>query len=153
MSAPIDRPLTGTDRNGNVWSRWFEGLYKAEARKFKLVDGLTSDDAQQVLSARTIDAVYGPVTWAAVVPTAKLEAEHRAVYLPREDYPGQMQQVGCRCGYRPKTPNRRGSTMFAGYRAHASKLGLKDDDREAVYASGEFAGLTWEQRAAREKTR
>lgn len=83
--------------------------------------------------------------------TTTTETEHRPVYLPREDYPGQIGQIGCACGHRPAKPAQSMNAMDASYRAHARKVnGAPVTAATITYLSGPFAGMTWEQRAAAE---
>jgi hypothetical protein len=154
MTTTSSHPLTGIDRNGNTWKLWFEGLYKA-ASLTKMVNSpaMSRDEAQQVLTGPSIDALYGPVAWDAAIPMEVLLERHFPVLLPREDYPGKMQQVGCACGARPKTAAERGSMMHAAYTRHSGEIGLRGDQRQAVYLSGEFQGMSWHQRIAVEKAR
>ena len=75
-------------------------------------------------------------------------ADHRPVYLDSSLYPGAMQQIGCSCGNSPKTPMRgRYSTMHANYHSHLATIGLPRSTYPTTYASGPYAGLTYEQKA------
>jgi hypothetical protein len=73
---------------------------------------------------------------------------HRPVYLPREDYPGQIGQIGCKCGHRPVKPAQSARSMATSYLFHARNVGGSRDIANATYLSGPFAGLTWDQRYA-----
>jgi len=74
---------------------------------------------------------------------------HSPVYLPREDYPGQVGQVGCSCGHRPRKPAQSARTMHSSYAAHAKRHdGAETDLSKTRYLSGPFAGMTWDERYA-----
>lgn len=83
------------------------------------------------------------------------DLEHRPVYLPREDYPGHVGQIGCACGHRPRTPAAGMSSMDRNYKAHARNAIRRGETAEldlslTRYLSGPFAGMTWDERYAAE---
>ncbi len=84
-----------------------------------------------------------------------ITVEHHPVYLPREDYPRDVGQIGCACGHRPTQPAQSMNSMDASYRAHARKVVKAGGTAETRmyltrYLSGPFAGLTWDERYAQE---
>lgn len=85
--------------------------------------------------------------YAAACNGSMTTTEHTPIILPRSDYPGEIGQIGCSCGFRPLKPAQTATTMATPFRNHVKKtLGVRVQVVDPVYPVGhECAGLTWDE--------
>lgn len=76
---------------------------------------------------------------------------HQPVMLPRADYPDQIGQTGCTCGFRPTKPAKSSRLSLRPWQKHLTDLGIDAPDHaNPVYPEGQGArsGLTWDEARA-----
>ena len=108
-------------------------LRKVEIAEFGLDDLLACTDLSPA-TRRELEAARAAVT--SLRPTAPPAGAHTPVAWA----PGI---VGCSCGFRPKAPASRISTMFGAYHTHLAALGIPRHDAPVIYGYGPKRGQPW----------